>query len=111
MIKLQQGDVLLRNKKALQKTLHQKTEPKGKLTLVESGIIAEGEVTGHRHRVENGTVFKDEAGDLWVKACEFSKLYHEEHGTIDLSNIDDLLKVDIVKEYDPFEDAIRNVAD
>lgn len=73
-----QGDVLTK------KT----AKPRGKLTkLPKSGqktILAWGEVTGHHHRFEGAdtVMYRDGAGNEYVKAVMNDPLVHEEHGAI-----------------------------
>jgi hypothetical protein len=47
-----------------------------KLKKVKTGVVAYGEVTGHRHQVLNGTVMTDEAGNLFLQATENTELHH-----------------------------------
>ncbi len=95
----QQGDVLLK----------QTVKPSGKLISIESGIVAAGEATGHHHRITNGDVFKDDADNIFVKACEYAKISHEEHKEIMLEPA--WYGIEIVKEYDHFAEEARAVVD
>lgn len=96
-----QGDVLIRRIKTL-------PAPKGKQR--KSGVLAEGEVTGHAHRVEDLTsaeVLEIENG-LYLRVGEEGvRIVHEEHAPITLAPGN--YEVEIQREYAP--EAIRNVAD
>lgn len=79
-----QGDVLLIPVKAL---------PRGENKVREDNIVERGEVTGHAHRIENGTVldhvpsdrsFAADVPQAFVQAFAGARLVHEEHATIDL---------------------------
>lgn len=75
-------------------------------------ILAEGEVTGHAHRVTSPTasVFITENPDvLELHTPDGTEVIHEEHGPVVLSP--GKYERTIVKEFDPFEEEIRNVKD
>ncbi len=75
----------------------------------EDVILAEGEVTGHAHRVKTRTVALWDADGqryLTVEAGGAS-VTHEEHKQLDLP--EGCYRILIQREYAP--DAIRNVAD
>ncbi len=82
-----QGDVLIRRIADL---------PKQKVAKLTTGILAEGEVTGHAHRIED------------LAAAEVGvRIVHEEHAPITLAAGN--YEVEVQREYSP--QAIRNVAD
>ena len=99
-----QGDVLLTLIDAL---------PKGNQKKRDRGTVAEGEVTGHAHRVqvENGAeVFEVEGmtgAYVSVTAAGGVSIVHEEHGSVQLPQ--GSYRATIQREYTPAE--IRNVAD
>lgn len=77
-------------------------------------ILAYGEVTGHAHRLAEGSVKPLAKGGVWsasaerfIQALDGAKLTHEEHGTIPIPAGN--YKVVQQREYSP--EAIRNVAD
>ena len=71
-------------------------------------ILAEGEVTGHAHRLYcEGAVYDPTTCVLELPAA--APLTHEEHKTVGLPQGKHF--VQIKKEYDPFEDAVRKVRD
>jgi len=73
---------------------------------VRTKTLAEGEVTGHAHRV---TVKVMERSDL-VRLFEGpTEVVHEEHKTIVLP--DKKWASDVVKEYDHLQDMERRVVD
>ena len=112
LAKLQQGDVLLKKVDAL---------PDGAKAIKPTGkgfVLALGEVTGHYHAVapQQGVECYEKDGVTYLKVETSGKLEHlKGPGTIADHNpvtIDEgLWKVGIVKEYDPFEEEIRNVRD
>lgn len=71
-------------------------------------VLAEGEATGHAHRVlADRTQMFMFGALLYMKVLERAQVFHEEHGPIDLP--EGLYKVSRQREYTP--EAIRNVAD
>jgi len=77
---------------------------------VENGkvILAEGEVTGHAHRVPIGENIEVHEDFFAVKEGS-ATVTHEEHGAIELPPGD--YSVGIVRETDHLRDEVRNVAD
>ena len=72
-------------------------------------VLAEGEMTGHKHQVTEGdaTLYEHE-GTLFLKVeSDTATLTHEEHGPIVLPQGE--FEVTIQREYTP--DGWRNVAD
>ncbi len=96
-----QGDILFRRIGAL---------PAGERKLRRNGVIVEGEVTGHAHRI--GDLASAEVYDLG-EGCFLSvgpsgvSIVHEEHKAIELPPGN--YEVRRQREYTP--EAIRNVAD
>lgn len=80
-------------------------------TIRTSGVVAEGEVTGHAHRIVNGTVF-EHGGALMVSAKDDASLVHEEHDTLPLRPTDHRMAYPIIiqREYDDQKEW-RQVAD
>jgi hypothetical protein len=76
-----QGDILLT-------TLSEGV--KGEFKLRPSGVIAQGEATGHAHRIEGGKVFATIPSDDWVEITLYilvedaARLVHDEHNPIAL---------------------------
>ena len=77
-------------------------------------ILAYGEVTGHAHRLEAGTVKALAKGGVWspsaerfIQALDGAMLKHEEHGAIEIPPGN--YRVIQQREYHPTE--LRNVAD
>ena len=98
---IQQGDVLLTkmNVWSIKTKFH-------------SNILAEGEATGHAHRVRgnNVEVVEDEdTGNLFVSANAPFEVVHEEHGTI--YGEPGVYKVGRVQEYHHFQEEARAVQD
>ena len=96
-----QGDVLIRRIDSL---------PTKKAVKRTSGVLVEGESTGHAHRVaelEKAEVLEIENG-LYLRVGEGGvRIVHEEHGDITLPPGD--YEIVRQREYSPEE--IRNVAD
>ena len=98
---------------------------------ISSKIIAEGEVSGHKHklvgqatvriitgkevnhtiieRVESGDVSINRIPELYFSASEDVKLTHEEHKTLELPK--GSYKVTKEREFNPFEDLTTEVLD
>jgi len=73
-----------------------------------SGIILDGEVTGHAHRLNGGLVLEKE-DRVYLSLKSPGTVTHEEHHTINLPAGD--YAITRQREYDPYEKAVRNVAD
>lgn len=97
----QQGDVILRVVDTIPSRMDVKKDK----------IVAEGEVTGHMHRIlaEDSTVFVTEEGKIFVDSPKGTVITHDEHDVIELPA--GKYQVSIVQEYDPLEEEIRNVKD
>lgn len=73
-------------------------------------FIAEGEVTGHAHRITEGDFeLYEHEGTLYLKAKTKCKLTHEEHKAQVIAP--GQYKIGIVREFDYEEMAARKVAD
>ena len=74
-----------------------------------SPVLAEGEVTGHKHEIINGTVHNRRwsSTDKYVKSNGSTVLVHPEHGHIKIK--EGIWEVRIQREYDELEN--RFVAD
>jgi hypothetical protein len=81
------------------------------LRVRESRVLAEGEATGHAHRVQGGaTVLEDAEGLTYLRVTdEGAVVVHEEHAPIALPAGE--YEVVRQREFDPFEQAARQVAD
>lgn len=100
-VSYRQGDVLIRRIDSL---------PKQKAVKRTSGVLVEGESTGHAHRVaelEKAEVLEIQNGLYLHVGEEGVRIVHEEHGDITLPPGD--YEVIRQREYSP--EAIRNVAD
>lgn len=80
----------------------------------DSIVLADGEVTGHAHRVVGPedcvTMIESEnEQDHVLNVQQPVQLTHEEHGTIDLPKGN--YKCGIVREHDHFTEEARNVMD
>lgn len=74
--------------------------------------LAEGEVTGHFHAAtaRDAVLYSDDGVvPSFLEAPSGTEVTHQEHGTISLPPGD--YDRSIVLEYDPFEEAAREVAD
>lgn len=77
---------------------------------VKFGILAEGEATGHAHKVDCEV---QEDGD-YKKFVGASTIEHEEHGVIpigDLVDPQETMVSGIVKEWDAFAEEAKKVRD
>ena len=97
---LQQGDVLIK-----------KVNYEIKGEKLDHLRLAEGEKTGHFHGITEGIghlIMMDSIMHLEVLS-ETALLRHQEHNEIRIPKGN--YKIEIVREYDPFEDEIRKVQD
>ena len=99
----QQGDVII------EKVSLTDDEKKG-LEKIQTKPLAEGETTGHAHRVTSGTfqMFKTWS-DIFLEAKTECVVTHEEHGATTVAP--GLYKIGRVQEYDHFAEEARNVRD
>lgn len=74
MNQYRQGDLLIREVAELPQNLLEVT----------SGVILEGEVTGHKHRITKGKLFLDKNGAMFLAIPKFGVVVHEEHNPIKL---------------------------
>jgi hypothetical protein len=79
------------------------------------GIIAYGEVTGHKHEVTSdladATMFVDERGDILVQSKKDITIAHDEHGSVTLP-AGPVYNISRQREYDPLSaERERQVAD
>jgi len=99
----QQGDVVLRRIKSLPEG-EQKVIARKKL------ILAEGEVTGHYHGIEEEDSELIQIGDkILMNLANTATLTHQEHGPITLEP--GLWEVGRVQEYDYYAKMKRQVQD
>lgn len=98
-----QGDVFFtRVRKMPEKAALKRKGPRGY-------VIAEGEATGHAHVIEDEVELYEKDGVLYLKTPREVHVRHEEHKPVTLSP--GLWKVGRVREYDPFLQEARRVAD
>ncbi len=80
MNQYRQGDVLIVEVKSIPKEVKERKQ----------GVLVEGEVTGHAHRIAPNDLtkakvgFMDEPQRLFVEAIENIRIVHEDHATIEL---------------------------
>ena len=99
-----QGDVIVKRVSAALEMADEKKLPH--LTL------AEGEATGHRHRITEGVaeLYQLAVGILYLRVLsEYATLFHEEHEEIELPKGD--YEVLIEREYDWVEGLEKKVVD
>lgn len=101
---LQQGDVLLKSASV----------PEGAREIPATGrgyILAEGEATGHAHRIEDvaGVEFLEKDGRFYVVNMRPVTIRHEEHKSLTLPP--GRWEVGKIREYNHFEEETREVRD
>lgn len=94
-----QGDLLLRRVFALPENLRHR----------QSEILAEGEMTGHKHRLMGQVQILDGEDGEYLQVNEESMLVHEEHNQVKLDS--GFYKVIHEREFDPFEELAKPVTD
>jgi len=101
-MKIQQGDVIIR-KSAI-------PEDARKYLRGRRGfVLAEGEVTGHAHVISDDIEMYEKNGTLFIRNKKEVPVKHEEHNTVTVPAGE--WEIRIVREYDPFEEEARKVAD
>ena len=78
------------------------------------GVLVEGEATGHHHTLVARSksevhVFIDEKGKKYFSVRGGATITHPEHKTIKIG--EGYFEIVIEKEYDPFTETLRRVAD
>ena len=75
------------------------------------GVVAEGEATGHAHRVSDiqAAMVLEHGENMFINAPDGTTITHEEHKPITLPP--GKYKVGIVQEFDHFEEESRRVQD
>lgn len=102
----QQGDILVVKVDEL---------PDGTTEKLDHGVLAEGEMTGHAHRLDADLVAQGIVqllkinGELYMRALKEVQVTHEEHNPVTIPPGD--YKVEGVREYDHFAEEARRVAD
>ena len=71
---IRQGDVLLKEVK----------EIKGQKQKQKDVVLAEGEVTGHKHTLMGQVLVSEFEGNKYVELTEDSVLTHQEHDTLEI---------------------------
>lgn len=107
----QQGDVLL---KAVGEQRH---DAQGEFTGIPvnakprpSRVLAEGEVTGHAHRIEGDAELFELGDRLFMRVLSGNcRVVHEEHNAQEIPPGE--YEIEKVREYNPFTEAVQNVAD
>jgi hypothetical protein len=100
---IQQGDVTLEKISIL---------PSGekKVLAKKRCVLAEGEVTGHAHVIEDDEAELIQIGEkMLLSLGRKTTLFHEEHGPIELES--GFYEVDKINEYDYFSQMVRKVVD
>lgn len=74
-------------------------------------ILAEGETTGHAHRISEvaGVIFKEKDGMFYLENAHELAVSHEEHNTVLIPP--GTWRVRKVQEYDHFAEEARALAD
>ena len=72
-------------------------------------ILAKGESTGHAHVADAESELYEYEGTLYLIAETGVQVKHEEHKPINVPA--GTWKIGIIREYDPFEEEIRQVKD
>ena len=78
-----------------------------------SGILAHGEVTGHKHEVslDDCDVFVDEKGNMFLEAKSDCAVTHDTHAPVEIEK-NSTMEVFRQREYDPIaEERERQVRD
>ena len=80
------------------------------LILKDTNIVAEGEVTGHAHTLTGDfKLYEDNKGTLYLSVETPAEITHQEHGVKEIAP--GIYIVEKEREYDPFLEEIRKVAD
>jgi hypothetical protein len=74
-------------------------------------VLADGEVTGHAHRVQEDVDLyqKENESEKYLKSTKDFEITHEEHDAFVVPA--DNYNISIVKEYDHYQEIVRKVLD
>ena len=101
---IQQGDVLIKRVAGIP-TDAKKVDRKPR-----GFVLAEGEVTGHAHTIEEEVELVEKDGVLYLKVVDGPvTVKHEEHGHVKVPAGE--YQIGIVQEYDHFAEEAKSVAD
>ncbi len=101
VLAIQQGDVFMERVDSI---------PEGAVER-QTNVLAEGEATGHSHRIfGEGVKVMEHQGKLFISAPKGAEVVHEEHKPQTLPP-GFVGVVRITQEYDHFQEEARNVAD
>ncbi len=97
-----QGDVVIKKVERI--------EEFGSMKVKNDGVLAEGEVTGHMHKLFGEfDLRQDKDNNLYFEVKEDVTLKHQEHSPIVIGP--GFYKVEIQKEFDHFQERARRVLD
>ena len=104
----QQGDVLLTSGAKIPAGAKKVPRKNGRV------VLAEGEQTGHQHVVDDAidrelAELLEMDGKRYLDVKDTLTVVHEEHGPVVLEP--GVYEVGIVREFDPFAEAVRQVRD
>lgn len=104
MNQIQQGDVLLRRIEAMPKDAKEVKRKNGAI------VLAEGEATGHAHRIMDvDAMFFEKDGKFFLKNEKAVTVKHEEHKPITIEP--GIWEIGQVREKDWLSGMVRAVAD
>jgi len=90
----------------------EKKPAKSELKEILGNVVESSPVSGHSHYIAEGTtkiLFKEATNEKFVEAKTNWTISHQEHAPINMPA--GFYKVDYLKEYDPFEKAVRRLKD
>lgn len=102
----QQGDVLIELIESIPKDVKKESPKKRGI------VLAEGEVTGHAHVItetKKAQLLTNRYNKMFLEVFSDVELKHEEHKKVKIPVGKYIVRK--VREYDPFEDEIREVKD
>ena len=83
--------------------------PKKLKRISQNGVLAEGEVTGHLHRLEGKHEIYDGMSEKFFEAFEENKLTHDEHKMLKIPKGKYIVLNE--REYNPWDEDIQEVYD
>lgn len=106
MKQIQQGDVQIERVEEIPENVEERGPENG------SFILAEGEATGHAHRIrehQDVELFEADSGTLYMSVESEAELSHEEHDTVTIP--EGTYEIGPTYEVSPFEKMEREVSD
>lgn len=106
-----QGEVLILTERADGEQIGFPQDWKKRARLIKDGVIAEGEISGHKHEVANGRLYDhpEKKGIMILEAGEGCTVTHPEHKPVSVPK--GVYEIEIQREFTGGKEQSRKVKD